>query len=159
MNQIIVDIADAKVSNDTGSVLVTYSLGSCLGVAIYDPEAQVGGLIHCMLPLSSVDKAKAEQRPFMFVDSGMNRFLKNLFDLGLTRKNAIVKVAGCSRILDKNSLFRIGERNHAVLRKVLWKNGLMIKGEDVGGDVSRTVRLDMATGCCTVRTGGVEKEL
>ncbi len=159
MNQIIVDIADAKVSRDPDSVLVTYSLGSCVGVAVYDPEVRVGGLIHCMLPLSSVDKAKAEQRPFMFVDTGMTRFLKDLFDLGLTRARAIVKVAGCSRILDKNSLFRIGERNHAVLRKILWKNGLMIKAEDVGGEVSRTVRLEIGAGRCTVRSGGEEKEL
>jgi chemotaxis protein CheD len=159
MNQVIVDIADARVSRDPDSVLVTYSLGSCLGVAVYDPETRVGGLIHCMLPLSSVDRAKAEQKPFMFVDSGLSLFLKQLFDLGLTRQRAIVKIAGCSRILDKNSLFRIGERNYAVARKLLWKNGLMIKGEDIGSDVSRTVRLHIGTGAVTVRSGGEEREL
>lgn len=159
MNSIIVNIADARVSNCVDDVLVTYSLGSCLGVAIYDPEVRVGGLIHCMLPLSSVDRKKAEVNPFMFVDSGMTRFLTMLFEQGLARSRAIVKVAGCSQILDKGNLFRIGERNHTVLRKILWKNGLMIKAEHIGGSLSRTVRLEIATGRCLLRAGGVESEL
>lgn len=159
MNQVIVDIADARVSNHPDDVLVTYSLGSCVGVMVYDPEVRVGGMIHCMLPLSSVDPVKAGDKPFMFVDTGMMLFLKMLFDLGLSRSRAVIKVAGCSKILDNSNLFRIGERNYTVLRKLLWKNGLMIKSESVGGSVSRTVRLEMATGRCLLRSGGVESEL
>ncbi len=159
MNQIVVDIADARVSSNVDDVLVTYSLGSCVGVAIYDPEVKVGGLMHCMLPLSSVDPRKAEDKPYMFVDTGMMRFLKKLFDKGLTRANAVVKVTGCASILDSSNLFRIGERNHTVLRKILWKNGLMIKAEHVGGNLSRTVRLVMADGRCLLRAGGEESEL
>lgn len=159
MNQIIVDIADARVSKREDDVLVTYSLGSCVGVMVYDPEIRLGGMIHCMLPLSSVDPRKAEEKPFMFVDTGMMKFLKKLFDMGLSRSRAVVKVAGCSKILDNSNLFRIGERNYTVLRKLLWKNGLMIKAENVGGSVSRTVRLEIATGRCILRSGGIESEL
>ncbi len=159
MSQLVVDIADAKVSNRTEDVLVTHSLGSCVGVMVYDPVVHVGGMVHCMLPLSSVDPNKAQEKPFMFVDTGMVRFLTQLFDLGLVRSRAVVKVAGCSRILDNSNLFRIGERNYTVLRKLLWKNGLMIKSESVGGSVSRTVRLEIATGRCLLRSGGVESEL
>ena len=159
MNQIVVDIADARVSNHPDDVLVTYSLGSCVGVVVYDPETKVAGLAHCMLPLSSVDSRKAEERPFMFVDTGMMKFLQMLFDLGLSRSRAIVKVAGCAKILDNSNLFRIGERNYTVLRKILWKNGLMIKAESIGGSVSRTVRLEVATGRCLLRSGGEESEL
>ncbi|HAS83962.1 MAG TPA: chemotaxis protein CheD [Verrucomicrobia bacterium] len=158
MNQIIIDIADGRVSNDVNDVLVTYSLGSCVGVAIYDPGVHVGGILHCMLPLANVDPRKAEDKPFMFVDSGMMKFLGMLFDLGLSRSRAIVKVAGCARILDNSNLFRIGERNHTVLRKILWKNGLMIKAEEVGGALSRTLRLEIGTGRCTLRSSGVESE-
>lgn len=158
MNQIIIDIADCRVSRDANDVLVTYSLGSCLGVAIYDPEARVGGIIHCMLPLASIYPQKAESRPFMFVDSGMARFLGMLFDLGVSRSRAVVKVAGCARILDNSNLFRIGERNYTVVRKILWKNGLMIKAEDIGGSISRTLRLEVATGRCSIRSSGVESE-
>ena len=159
MSQITIDIADGKVSNEPDDVLVTYSLGSCVGVAIYDPEIRVGGMIHCMLPLSSVDPQKAQTKPFMFVDSGMSKFLTMLFGLGLTRARAIVKVAGCARILDNSNLFRIGERNHTVLRKILWKNGLMIAAEQVGGSASRTLRLEIGSGRCLLRSAGVESEL
>jgi chemotaxis protein CheD len=159
MNQIVIDIADGRVSTSPDDVLVTYSLGSCLGVAIYDPQVKVGGMIHCMLPLSNADPHKAELRPFMFVDKGMMELLSQLFQRGLSRDRAIVKVAGCARILDNSNLFRIGERNYTVLRKILWKNGLMIKGEAIGGSSSRTLRLDMGTGCCTVRSAGKETEL
>jgi len=159
MNNVIVNIADARVSCQTEDVLVTYSLGSCIGVAIYDPEIRVGGMIHCMLPLSKVDRDKAESNPFMFVDSGMVRLLGMLYEQGVARSRAIVKVAGCSQILDKGNLFRIGQRNHTVLRKVLWKNGLMTKAEQIGGSVSRTMRLEIATGRCTIKSEGVEREL
>lgn len=159
MNPIVVDIADAKISTSPQDVVVTYSLGSCVGVVIHDREAMVGGMAHCMLPLSSVDPRKAEEKPFMFVDTGLALFLQMLFDKGLSRSRAVVKVAGCSRILDNSNLFRIGERNYTVLRKLLWKNGLMIKAESVGGSASRTVRLEMATGRCLLRSGGVESEL
>jgi chemotaxis protein CheD len=159
MNPIVVDIADAKISTHPHDVIVTYSLGSCVGVVVHDPEAMVGGLVHCMLPLSSVDPRKAEEKPFMFVDTGITRFLQMLFDKGLARSRAVVKVAGCSKILDNSNLFRIGERNYTVLRKLLWKNGLMIKAESVGGSVSRTIRLEMSTGRCLMRSGGTESEL
>jgi chemotaxis protein CheD len=159
MNQITVDIADCKVSNNPDDTLVTYSLGSCVGVAIYDPGVQVGGIIHCMLPIASVDPQKAEVKPFMFVDSGMTKFLTMLFELGVSRSRAIIKVAGCARILDNSNLFRIGERNHTVLRKILWKNGLMIKAEQVGGSLSRTLRLEIGSGRCSLRSSGVESEL
>jgi len=159
MNNIVVDIADAVVSNNPDDLLVTYSLGSCLGVSIHDPVVGVGGMIHCMLPLSRVDREKAETRPFMFVDTGMNLFLSKLFELGLRKANAIVKIAGCSRILDKKGLFKIGERNYTIFRKILWKNGMMINAEDIGGEATRTIRLEIGSGKFTLKSGGVEREM
>ena len=154
MPNIIVDIADAQYSSDPDDVIVTYSLGSCIGVGIYDPVAKVGGMIHCMLPVSSVDSEKARQKPYMFVDSGMTLFLAKLFGMGVTRANAAVKVAGAAKVLDKSDLFRIGERNYTIFRKILWKNGMMIKAEHVGGEISRTVYLEMSTGKFTIRSQG-----
>lgn len=58
-----VDISAMVVTDKADDVLVTYSLGSCIGVALYDPEACVGGMIHCMLPLSKIDPAKGKSRP------------------------------------------------------------------------------------------------
>ena len=159
INQVIVDIADMKVSASRESSLVTYSLGSCLGVSIYDPEVHVGGLAHFMLPLSALDSEKARTRPFMYVDVGMVLFLEALFQLGARKDRCIVKVAGGSQVLDTHDIFRIGQRNYTVLRKILWKNGLLLKGEDVGGSLSRTMRLDLADGRVTIKTHGETRDL
>lgn len=157
--QVVVDIGDMGISTDPEDVLVTYSLGSCLGVVIHDPQVSVGGILHCMLPLSGIDPAKAREQPYMFADTGMVLFLQKLFDHGVRRSRAVVKLVGGARILDRKDLFRTGERNYAVMRRLLWKNDMLVAAEDVGGDLTRTVRLEMATGRVTVRTNGVVREL
>lgn len=155
----IVGIADMKVSASKDDVLVTYSLGSCVGLTLYDPMACVGGIIHCMLPLSKIDPAKADGNPLMFTDTGIAAFLQTIFEMGAERRRIVAKAAGCSSVLDDKGLFKIGERNYTVMKKVLWKNNIMLSGEDVGGTASRTMSLFMDSGRTTIRSGGNEKEL
>ncbi len=147
------------VSDLPCEVLVTYSLSSCLGLTLYDPVAAVGGLIHCMLPLSKIDPRKAESQPHMFADIGVPALLQAIFDLGGARDRLVAKVAGCGRRMDEQDYFRIGERNYAVLRKVLWRNRILIAAEDVGGTSSRTMMLEMATGRSLIKIDGQTKEL
>lgn len=156
MRTVVVGVADMAVSDDPEDILVTYSLGSCLGVAIYDPQVQVGGMIHCMLPLSSIDPAKARSRPCMFVDTGIPLLMDTLFAMGVRKQSVHVHVAGAgTAIQPQGAMFRIGERNYAVLRRILWKNGLLITEESVGGAASRTIRMEVATGRFLIKTGGV----
>jgi len=155
----VVGISEMYVSADPADRIVTYSLGSCVGVSIYDPVAKVGGMVHCMLPLSKIDPQKAKDKPFMFTDTGVTALLQAAFDLGASRQNLIVRVAGAASLLDKKGFFKIGERNYTVLRKVLWKNNLLIESEDVKGSASRTLTLYMETGITTVKSAGKEVEL
>jgi chemotaxis protein CheD len=150
----IVDIADMKISKNPGDTLITYSLGSCVGVSIYDPAIRLGGMIHCMLPLSKVDREKAKNRPYMFVDTGMQLMLTKLYEAGLRKARAVVNVAGGSQVLDSQGVFKIGERNFTVLRKILWKNGLLMHVQEVGGNASRTISLDVGTGRFSIKSGG-----
>ena len=154
-----IGISDMKVTDNTDDILITYSLGSCVGLTVYDPEAGIGGMIHCMLPLSKIDPDKAVAHPFMFTDVGIMKLLQAVYDLGAANDKLIVKVAGGSSLLDKKRMFRIGERNYAVARKILWKNDLLIKAEDVGGTKSRTMILHMNTGKTTIKSKGLEVEL
>lgn len=147
------------VSNAPDDILVTYSLGSCIGLTLYDPVVKVGGMIHCLLPLSKTDEEKAAQNPCMFVDTGVPTLIQAVFDMGAQRKNLIAKVAGGANILDERGMFKIGERNHTVLRKILWKNDILISGEEVGGAVARTMYLYMADGRTMIKSGGDEHEL
>ncbi len=155
----VVDIADFQVAADPRATLVTYSLGSCIGVAIWDSKVRVGGMLHYMLPESSLSPDKAKARPAMFADTGIPAVFRATYELGATKQNIIVKVAGGSQLLDDNGTFNIGKRNYIMLRKLFWKNGVMIEAEDVGGSLSRTVRLDVATGRFTIKSRGRETEL
>ena len=150
--KIVVGISDMKVSNTPGDILVTYSLGSCIGVAIWDPFAKVGGLLHYMLPDSSLDKDKAQSKPFMFADTGVPRLFKETYRFGGEKNRMVVKVVGGSQIMDDAGVFNIGKRNYMVLRKIFWKNKIMIANEHVGGTANRTVSLDVATGVIRLKT-------
>jgi len=152
----VVDIADFKVSRDPQDQLVTYSLGSCIGVAIWDPVVRVGGMLHYMLPESSLSPDKARRNPAMFADTGVPALFRAAYELGASKKQIVVKVAGGSQLLDDNGTFNIGKRNYVMLRKIFWKNGILIDNEDVGGSVSRTLRLDVGTGRLTLKARGKE---
>lgn len=156
---VAVDISEMRVSADPAQVLVTYSLGSCVGVTVYDPATGVGGLIHCMLPLSRIDPRKAAARPAMFVDTGLPALLQAVYDLGANQRRLLVKAAGGGSPLGPDEIFKIGQRNLAVLGKVLWKNGLDLRAQSVGGAQARTLALDLQSGRTIVRTDGKESEL
>lgn len=155
----VVDIADYGVTDDPRVTLVTYSLGSCIGLVIWDPNVKVGGMLHYMLPESSISSEKAKIKPAMFADTGIPAMFRASYALGAVKKNLIVKVAGGSQLLDDNGTFNIGKRNYGMLRKIFWKAGVLIDSEDVGGSVSRTVRLDVGTGRVTIKNRSGEVEL
>lgn len=154
----VVVVSDMKTGKD-GEFLITHALGSCLGLTIYDPVVKVGGLLHAMLPLSKINKEKAKANPYMFVDTGVPVLFKTLYDMGAQKKRLIVKAAGCGNPLGKNEMFKIGERNHTLLKKLLWKNNVLLTAEDVGGTKSRTVRFDVSTGQVIISSAGEESEL
>ena len=154
-----VGISDYYVSTDPAEVIVTYSLGSCVGLTIYDPVSKIGGMVHCLLPMSSLDPEKARQNPAMFTDTGVSKLLQSVYDLGASPKRVIARVAGAGCLMDEKGTFRIGERNITTLRKVLWKNSIMLSGEEVGGTIPRTLYLYMDTGKTVVRSQGNIRDL
>ncbi len=154
----VIMVSDMKVGRQ-GDVLVTHALGSCLGLMVYDPGQAVGGMLHAMLPLSSINPQKAEANPFMFVDTGVPAMFQALYELGAQKSRLVVKAAGCASPLGKNEMFKIGQRNYTLLKKLLWKNSVMVEAEDVGGTKSRTVYFDISTGRITINSCGQESIL
>lgn len=160
MTSLVVGISDCKVSRDEDVVLVTYALGSCIAVTVYDPITKVGGMLHYMLPESALDPAKAEQNPFMFADTGIPRLVQAVRAAGGDVKRMAVRLAGGAQVLDRQGTFQIGKRNYLAAKRILWKAGILIGAEAVGGEVSRTTRLEVATGRMWVReAAGIEREL
>jgi chemotaxis protein CheD len=151
----IIGVADMAVSSNQQEDLITYSLGSCIGVVIYDPTVKVGGLLHYMLPESSMDAEKAKKTPAMFADTGIPLLFKQSYQLGASKRNMMVKVVGGGQIMDENGVFNIGKRNYLALRKLFWKNNVMVAAEHVGGNVNRTVRLEIATGRVFLKVSGL----
>lgn len=151
---VVVKVADAAASNNTGADLVTHSLGSCLGVTLYDPVTRVGALLHVMLPDSSIDPARARQNPCLFVDTGFVRLLQMFARVGGVAGRARIKVAGGAQMLDEKGVFRIGERNVQALQRVLAAHSLAVAAWEVGGVLSRTLRLNIATGEVTIQSPG-----
>jgi chemotaxis protein CheD len=146
-----VGVGDLQVSADVDSVLVTYGLGSCIALLVFDPVRHVAGMVHYMLPLSSLTPDKAKERPAMFGDTGVPLLFSRLAGLGSRKSDWIVKVAGGASIHDDNKTFEIGKRNYVILRKLLWTAGLPIRAEAVGGMISRTCRLFVRDGRATIR--------
>jgi len=151
---LIIGVSDLKVSDDSESVLVTYSLGSCVGIAVYDPVVRVGGILHFMLPESNLDPVKAQKNPYMFADTGVPFLFKNAYKLGAKKKRMKVIVAGGAQVLDQKGFFNIGKRNYMAVRKMFWKNNVMIDYQDVGGSSNRTLKLAVKNGQAWLKISG-----
>lgn len=141
-----IGIGQMKISQDRKDILVAANLGSCLGISVYDPMQKVGGMIHCLLPISKSDPAKAKKFPGMYVDTGVAKLFKEILQLGCSKKKLIVAVAGGSNINDANNHFQVGRRNYTVLRKFLWQNNILIRAENVGQDAPCTLALKIDSG-------------
>jgi chemotaxis protein CheD len=152
-----VGVADMKISADPEDVLITHALGSCLGITIHDPVARVGGMLHVMLPQSSIDPSKAKAEAYMFVDTGVPRLFLDAYQMGARKDRLVVKVAGgaTTRASEEDDYFQIGKRNMVMLRKILWKNGVLLQAHEVGGNDSRTMLLDIGTGTVSLKIHGV----
>ena len=160
MSDIIVGISDLKVSNHPGDALITYALGSCIGIAVFDPKVKVGGLLHFMLPDSSLDENKARTTPCMFADTGIIALFKACYAHGAEKRRMVVKVAGGANILDDTNYFRIGQKNIMAMRKIFWRNNVLIDSEETGENFNRTVRLELSSGRCILKSSnGTVKDL
>ncbi len=148
-----VEIGGLAISSDPDDILISYALGSCLGLAIYDPVAGIGGLIHSKVPISRQARPEIGGGPATCADQGATLLLQGMFELGARNNRLIVSVAGCGNPV-KAITHDIGTRNYTIARKVLWKNGLLIHAEDVGGEKPRTISLNVGSGEVQISSRG-----
>jgi chemotaxis protein CheD len=148
----IVGVADMKMSNSPVDSIVTYSLGSCIGLVAFDPVARVGGVLHYMLPESELDREKALKRPCMFADTGIPLFLDKALHMGAEGGRLRLMAFGGSQILDQQGFFNIGRQNYLALKSILASRNLVISRQDIGGTVNRTVRLEIGAGAVFLKT-------
>lgn len=151
--RVVVGVGDVSVSNNTSITLSTYALGSCVGVVAYDPAARVGGLLHLMLPDSTLSADKAARQPAMFADTGLPLLFNSLAGLSAVRSRLRLFIAGGANVLGSGTdSFKIGERNIRATASFLNQHGFMVTRTAVGGTVNRTVHLEIGTGAVKVKT-------
>jgi len=155
---ITVGVADMKVSSDPDSSLITYALGSCIGLVAYDPLRKLGGLLHLQLPDSQAFGTQGQENPAKFADTGIAALVETLLASGASKNRMVIGVFGGANMLKDEQVFQIGMRNIRAAKKSLWQAALFIKHEDVGGTSNRTVSLDLETGLIRVKKDGAYVE-
>ena len=153
-NIINIGIAEMGISDNPNDRLVAANLGSCIAVSAYDPGTNRGGMIHCLLPSSELEKSKTLDNPCMYVDTGVARMLQSLLDLGSKKRDLAIFAAGGAWMHDEHGFFDIGKKNFMVLKKLLAANNLQLRASDTGGEFSRTLTLDIGSGNISLKTNG-----
>ncbi|WP_035055056.1 chemotaxis protein CheD [Desulfuromonas sp. TF] len=134
------------------AVLVTYGLGSCLGITLYDPRKKLGGLAHTLLPLS---RPEDRSRMTKYVDSAIRLMMEELLELGAEKDCLVAKISGGANMfeaLHPSGAEGVGARNARAARETLELLGIPLLAEDIGGNHGRTVEFDLATGEVRVRS-------
>lgn len=151
-NKLIIGIADMKLAKADG-MLVTYALGSCIGICLHDPVLKLGALVHVMLPLNMETGRK---NPMKYADTGIRETLKQMEAMGARRTRMTAKIAGGAKMFEDGggTLGNIGQRNIESVHLNLKKEGIHLLKEDVGGSVARTLLFDVNSGLCCVRCYG-----
>lgn len=150
--KITVGIADMKIAKGSG-ILITYALGSCIGLCFHDPMTHIGALLHVMLPLNLETGRK---NPMKYADTGIRETLRQMEAMGASRKRITVKIAGGAKMFEVNggNLGNIGQRNIESVHTILRKEGIRLLGEYVGGSVARTMLFDVDSGQSCIRSYG-----
>ena len=151
-DKITVGIADMKIAQGSG-ILITYALGSCIGLCFHDPRLKLGALVHIMLPLNMETGRK---NPMKYADTGIRETLRQLEAKGASKSRMTVKIAGGAKMFEVNggNLGNIGQRNIESVHLILRKEGIRQMAEDVGGTVARTLLFDVVSGQGCIRSYG-----
>lgn len=145
--RVVVGIGELAVSSDPESAVVTHALGSCVAVCIWDPGVGVGGLLHLLLPDSRINPERARQQPAAFADTGIPLLFHTAYAQGLDKKRCRVRLIGGASVAGLPATeAAVGKRNVLAARSLLWKNGVLIEKEVVGGSEARTVTLNVSDG-------------
>ena len=154
MEIVYVGVGEFATTRKPGDVVKTLALGSCVAVVALDAKTRVVGLLHIALPDSAINKKRAEERPGMFADTGIKILLDSMKKQGYDGGRLTIKLAGGASIMDPNNTFNIGKRNILSVKKCLWQYKLGAISEHVGGNISRSVSIDVNTGKVSVSSPG-----
>jgi chemotaxis protein CheD len=146
-----VGVGDVVVSQNARELLTTNSpVGSCVAVYLWDPETRVGGLLHFEWPDSKLDPNRAHNEPAVFADTGVMLLLERAGLLGAAKTRCKVRLVGGADVSDRAEAHRWAKKNILAARSVLWRSGIFLEGEEVGGTRARKATLSISDGQLSV---------
>jgi chemotaxis protein CheD len=158
--RLVIGIGELAVSNRPGDVIVTHALGSCIAVCLFDPVASVAGMLHFLLPEARINPERARQQPAVFADTGIPLLFESAYEHGLVKRRAIVKLAGGAEMVQAaGAAFNTGRRNALAAKHLLWRHGVFVSRQEIGGTGARTLHLSVADGRLQIVNGHTYKEL
>jgi chemotaxis protein CheD len=142
-----VNHSQMRVSNNPAETLVAFSIGSGIGIAVYDLVTNVGGLLNFLLPESaSIQSPLSKKCPFTFADTGIPAFFSALEALGAGNDRLKVVITGAAKVMDQNGAFNVGQHNYRATKSILLGYAVDIHHEDIGGIHPRTLKLNIENG-------------
>lgn len=157
MTEYLVGMADYKVAQGEAKI-TTLGLGSCIGIAIYDPVTKIGGLSHIMLPCSKANPGGNKViNNAKFADTGVEVLVKDLINKGASRSRMVAKIAGGAHMFNfksSSNIMKVGENNYSAVKDALREHGIRIIAEDCGKNYGRTVTLDLTDGKYYIKAVG-----
>lgn len=153
IKRVTVGIGELAVSSAPGSLIITHALGSCISVILHDPQVPVAALLHFLLPESRINPERAAKQPATFADTGIPLLLEQARQRGMDPRRTRVWLIGGAEVNGAGTL-NVGKRNTLAARNILWKNGLMVHKEAVGGTDARTASITVTEGLVETSTAG-----
>lgn len=157
--RVVIGIGDCAIETTRGGRITTHAVGSCIAVCVFDPVSAVAGMLHFLLPEAAINPRRAQTNPAVFADTGIPLLFQQAYARGLRKPRAIVKLVGGAEMAHTSGAFNTGRRNLLAARNLLWRNGVFIAAEDVGGTEARTVHMSVDDGRLVVVSGRTNKEL
>jgi len=151
-DELNVGIADMKISQSPKG-LISYALGSCVGICIIDRVKKVAGMVHIMLPTNNNSEDK--KNTFKYADTGIPEMVKQMESMGCMKGRMTAKIAGGAKMFEikgNSSIGNIGERNVIATKEVLNKLNIKLISHDVGENYGRTIIFDSETGNLTIKS-------
>jgi chemotaxis protein CheD len=151
--RVVIGIGEFAVTTQPDAEIVTHALGSCVAVCLWDPETKVSGMLHFLLPESTLNVERAARQPGTFADTGIPLLFQAAYKAGAAKERLCVNLLGGAAVAAGPAGVDVGRRNALMAKKLLWQNGVLVKGEALGGTDTRTVILSAATGLIQVTRG------
>ena len=151
--RVVIGIGEYAVTTSADAEIVTHALGSCVAVCVWDPATHVTGMLHFLLPESKLNAERAARQPGTFADTGIPLLFQAAYKAGALKSRLRVHLLGGAAITGGPNGLDVGKRNALIAKKLLWQNGVLVKGESLGGTDTRTVSLLSANGRVQVTRG------